>query len=129
MAGSIGSVTVTGYGNGGLKYSVPWTSSAGGAVSGNGFAIQAGVFTSIGFTPGSGGTQPTDLYDVTLVLSDGSISTGDLLSATGADRSNATSSILTFDPPMYQDGTRTLDVVVANAGNAKTGTVVVFVQT
>jgi hypothetical protein len=108
------------------RYSVAWTSTAGGAVSGNPFSIVAGRLLSVRFVPG--GTTPTDLYDVTLVDSDGTISSGDLLSGTGADRSNATSSILSFDPPIYEDGTRTLDVVVANAGASKTGTVVILVQ-
>lgn len=109
------------------QYSCAWTSTAGGAVSGNAFAIRAGYLESIRFVPGT--TTPSDLYDVTLVDSDGTVSSGDLLSGTGADRSNATSSVLTFDPPIFMDGTRTLDVVIANAGNAKTGRVVILVRT
>lgn len=107
------------------RYTIAWTSTAGGAVSGNPFAVVAGYLTSIRFVPGTGGTQPTDLYDVT--LTDGGIT--DLLAGGGADRSNASSSILSWDPKMFQDGSRTLDVAVANAGNAKTGTVVILVET
>lgn len=105
------------------KYSVAWTSTAGGAVSGNAFTIVAGAIVSVRFIPG--GTTPSDLYDVTLAETSGN---SDLLLGQGADRSNANSSILAFDPPFVQDGSRTIDVVVANAGNAKTGTVVILVQ-
>lgn len=109
------------------QYTCLWTSTAGGAVSGNNFSIRAGYLESIRFVPGS--TTPTDLYDVTLVDSDGTFTSGDLLSGTGADRSATVSSVLTFDPRIFEDGSRTLDIVVANAGNAKTGKVVILVRT
>jgi len=106
------------------RFSVAWTSTAGGAVSANTFEVPAGRLLSVRFIPGSGGTQPTDLYDVTLVDTD----SVDLLAGVGANLSNATSSIYQWDPPYFQDGSRVLDVVVANAGAAKTGTVVLLVQ-
>jgi hypothetical protein len=114
------------------QYTVAWTSDAADGsvaanVSGNGFAIRSGYLESIRFIPGS--TAPTNLYDVTLTDSDGTIASGDLLSGTGADRSSTLSSVLTFDPPIFMDGTRTLAVVVANAGNSKTGRVVILVRT
>ncbi len=108
------------------RYSVAWTSTAGGAVSGNGFAIIPGRLISVFFIPGA--TTPSNNYDVTLTLSDGTFTTGDLLSNGGNNRSATVPSVSTFDPPMYQDGSRTLDVVVANAGASKTGTVVIYVQ-
>lgn len=111
--------------DGGLtSYTIAWTSSAGGAVSGNAFNVRKGYLVSIRFVPASGGTQPSDLYDVTLVDSDGV----DVLAGGGSDLSNSSASIQQWDPPLYQDGTRTLDLVVANAGNAKTGTVVLLIQ-
>lgn len=105
------------------RYTVSWTSTAGGAVSANAFTIVAGEIVSVRFTPGA--TTPSDLYDVTLAETSGVV---DLLLGQGADRSSTVVSVLQFDPPLFQDGSRTIDVVVANAGNAKTGTVVILVK-
>ena len=109
-----------------IQYTVAWTATAGGAVSGNAFAIQAGKLVSIRFIPGT--VTPTALYDVTMVDIGGTVSSGDLLSGAGADLSATTSTIKTFDPPIFEDGTRTIDVIVANAGTSTTGTVVLLVQ-
>lgn len=109
-----------------VQYTVTWVSTAGGAVSGNAFSIAAGRLVSIRFTPDSGGTQPTDLYDVTLAETSG---VADLTSGQGANLTNAAAVLVQWDPPLYQSGARTVDVVVANAGNAKGGTVVILVQT
>lgn len=105
------------------RYTIAWTSTAGGAVSGNAFAVAAGPLMSIRFTPG--GTTPTDLYDVTLAETAGAT---DLTGGQGANQSATVSGVYTFDPPLLLDGSRTLDVVIANAGASKTGTVVILVQ-
>lgn len=123
-----GTVTVTSaqmrFGSGTfVRYTVAWTSSAGGAVSGNAFALAPGELVSVRFIPG--GTTPDDLYDVTLAETSGA---SDLTGGEGADQSNSTAAIYSFDPRIVLDGTRTIDVVVANAGSAKTGTVVLFVK-
>lgn len=104
------------------QYTVAWTSTSGGAVSGNPFSVAAGRLTSIRFIPGA--STPTNLYDVT--LTDGQVV--DLLVGQGADCLSASSVLKVWDPPLFQDGTRTLDVVVANAGDTKTGTVVILVE-
>lgn len=126
--GAVGSATVTSttvrdLGTRYVRYTIQWTSSAGGAVSGNPFSVNAGRLVSIRFSPGA--TTPSDQYDVTLAETGG---VADLTIGTGANQSNTTSAIFTWDPPIYQDGSRTLDVVISNAGNAKTGTVVILVQ-
>ena len=120
-----GTVTVTSavVAPGVTKYTIAWTSTAGGAVSGNAFVVKPGRLLEIKFVPNTSATQPTDLYDVTLVDTDNV----DVLNGRGVDRSNATSSILLWDPPMFRDGLQNLDLVVANAGNAKTGTVILYV--
>lgn len=116
-------VTVTGLGGAVTKYAVAWTSTAGGAVDTNAFNVVRGHLVQVKFTPGTGGTQPTDLYDVTLVDAD----SVDVLNGGGMNLSNATSKYVLADPRVYLDGTSTLDVVIANAGASKTGTVVIWV--
>ncbi len=106
--------------------SIAWTSSAGGAVSGNPFAIGAGKIQQVAFIPNLAGTQPTDLYDVTMVDGNGG---GDYLAGKGANLSNAAASIGVQAAPLSWPMGGTLDLVVANAGNAKTGTVVILVET
>jgi hypothetical protein len=108
------------------RFSVAWTSTAGGDVSGNGFSVPAGELISARFIPGTGGTAPTAAYDVT--LTDGSVP--DLLqSAAGANLSATVPTLSVWNPPVFQDGSRTLDVVVANAGDSKTETVVLIIRT
>lgn len=109
------------------RYELAWTSTAGGAVSGNALTV-AGRLMQVKFVPNTGATQPTDLYDVTLVDQD----SADMLTvdgvAYGANLSNATPKVLLFNPPVVLETGGTLDLVVANAGNAKTGTVILWVQ-
>jgi hypothetical protein len=106
------------------KIAIVWTSTAGGAVSGNPFALRRGSLVQIQFVPDAGGTQPTDQYDVTLV----DAYNVDLLNGQGQNLSNASASILQWNPQMVSDSTATLDLVVANAGNAKAGTVYLWVR-
>lgn len=107
-----------------LAYTVAWTSDASGDVSGHAFTVQPGKLVSVRMTPGGGAAQPTDLYDVT--LSDGDVA--DILAGAAVDRSNSASSLLQWDPTLWQDGSRALDLVVAHAGDSNTGTVVILVQ-
>lgn len=106
-----------------MKYTIAWTSDAAGAVNGNTLAIRTGRIIKAEIVPASGGTQPTDLYD--LELQDGR--DVDLLAGAGANQSNAAAEIALFNPPLYVDDA-SLELVVANAGNAKGGTVLVWVE-
>lgn len=123
---AVGTLTAaaTDAGEGVTLYTLSWTSTAGGAVSGNAFAVKRGHILQVKFVPGSGGTQPTDLYDITLT-DEQSV---DLLNAQGSNLSNATGLYLQFDPPLWHDADNDLDLVVANAGASKTGTVYVWVR-
>lgn len=119
-------------------YTIAWTSDASGNVTGNAsntWGLTAstvyplmGHLKQVKFIPGSGATQPTDLYDVTLVDSDGA----SLLVINGVDyganQSNATPLLTTMEVPIYLDASKTIDVRVANAGNAKTGTVKLWIE-
>lgn len=107
-------------------YTIAWVSTAGGAVSGNAYAIVApGRLRQARFIPNGSATQPTDQYDVTLVDANGV----DLLGGAGANLSNSPSDVSNWkvcDPSPILLTTDTLDLVVANAGNAKTGTVILI---
>ena len=123
-----GSITVTTSKVGGLtKYSIAWLSDASGDVSANTFGVKAGEIIQVGYIPDSGGTQPTDLYDVTMTDENGV----DVLTGTGANLSNATSTVAV--PAVSTYFRRTLEAgdltpVVAAAGNAKGGTIVLLVN-
>lgn len=112
------------------RYALTWVSTAGGAVSANLFDVRPGELVQVKFVPNSGGTQPTDLYDVTLV-DENSV---DLLAGGGANLSNATSTIKVPSfgaTTLYRyvhDGLQRLDLVVANAGNAKGGTIYLWIR-
>lgn len=108
-----------------------WTCSAGGAVSGTATARKiSGVILRVTTIPADG---PTDNYDVTLEDEDGI----DVLQGFGADRD--TTNAETFTPLVSTTlvgnpvamGTpvavnSTLELIVANAGASKSGTVRVY---
>ena len=125
VAGSI-TATPIDLGGGYTKYSIVWTSDVAGAVTENPGAIKRGHIHQAKFIPNSGGTQPTDLYDMTLL---DAISGGfDHLTGTGTNLSNANRNTVV---PLIGDGTTKNQCVfheggnlyptVANAGNAKGG--------
>ena len=127
-AAGTATVAITSVGGGITKITIAWTSTAGGAVSANAFAAPRGELLQVKFVPGSGGTQPSDLYDITLIDTD----SVDVLAGAGANLSNAAGS---FKVPSFgattlfrylHDGAQNLDLVVANAGAAKTGTVTLW---
>jgi hypothetical protein len=105
------------------RHTITWVSSAAGAVSGNAFAVR-GYLVQVRFVPDSAATQPTDLYDATLVDDHGI----DVLNSAGSNLSNSTSLLVVLDPPVLLDGSHTLDLVIAAAGNAKGGVVTAWVR-
>jgi hypothetical protein len=107
-----------------------WTSSAGGAVQEILSPVVSGELLRVVFAPGAGAVQPSANYDVTLLDEDGF----DVLGGLGANRSNAAKEEVV---PLTGDGVTTnqrraldgvLDLRVANAGNAKSGTVTLYVR-
>jgi hypothetical protein len=108
--------------------SLVWTSDAAGAVSGIQSGDVDGELLGVVFKPGAAGVQPTNAYDITLLDADGF----DVLAGLGADLSNATATRVS---PLIGNGVTTnqraplsgsLQLVVANAGNAKSGTVTIY---
>jgi len=137
-----GTVTVTTVETipGTIIYSLAWTSHTDGTVTGNvsstwgsttypgrlHYPIE-GRLAQVKFIPNTGGTQPTNLYDVTIVDSDGaSLLVIDSVDY-GANLSNAAPQVNVLHPPVHLDGTKTLDVRVAAAGSGKTGIVQLWV--
>ena len=103
------------------KLLLAWVSDASGDVNGTLTDVVSGILYRVGFVPDGGGTQPTDLYDITLDDEDGV----DVLAANGANLSNANSSQHT-DAARAIDGT--LELKVSNAGNAKGGLVALYIR-
>ena len=100
-----------------LKFT--WVSSAGGAADATTAVPFDGDIICATFVPDGGGTQPTNLYDVTLLDAD----SVDVLNGLGANLSNAaTVNKLKSDGLLAVAG-QTLTLSVTNAGNAKGGVV------
>jgi len=121
MAGSVAASSAD-IGGGFTKYTIAWTSDAAGAVSGNTVDVKRGHLRQVKYKPDAGGTQPTDLYDVTLLDADGA----DLLAGGGANLSNVNASIAVPTAPILLEG-QSVTPTVANAGNAKGGTIILYV--
>lgn len=110
-----------------------WASDASGAVSGNPAGPVSGELLRVTFVPDSGATQPSSLYDVTLLDAAGI----DVLAGQGANLSNTAAGHVCPGTPM-KDGTTTgttyvalddvLELRVANAGDSKGGLVVLHVR-
>lgn len=127
-----GTVTVTsttdiGLGKPVIRHTVAWTSHTDGTVTSNAFAV-VGWLTQVRITPGSGGTQPTDNYDMVIATAQGV----DVLvvngGTAGTNLSQTTSKIVMINPPILLEAGATLDVQISAAGSAKTGTVVLYLQ-
>lgn len=121
---AVGSIVVTSsdLGRDISKYSIAWTSDASGVVSGTPFDIRRGMLLGAEFIPGTGGTVPTDLYDLTLTDSNNA----DLLVGNGANLSATIPSRYAPQALIVFEG-GPVTPVLANAGNAKTGTLVLMV--
>ena len=113
------------------KITLDWTSDAAGAVSGIYTKYLSGQLLRVVFVPDSGGTQPSDLYDLT--LNDGN--SMDVLAGLGANLSNATATQVV---PVVTNGNNgnmapiaiddRLQLVGAACGNAKGGLVILYLR-
>lgn len=103
------------------RYEWRWTSDAMGDVSTTAMAVVAGEVRSVQVHPGTGGAQPSDNYDIQLLVQG-----ADLLSGAGADRDNVLPTFYEY-PLVTLDGRQTVSVFVENAGASKQGRVVMLV--
>jgi hypothetical protein len=114
------------------RVKIPWTSSAGGSATVVTDKLN-GILLAVEPVPGTGTSQPTNLYDVTLTDEAGV----DVLAGQGANLSNAAPSVFCPGVPIT-DGTSTstlprpisdvLTLNVSNAGNAKSGSVWLYLR-
>ena len=103
------------------KYSISWTSDASGNATAN-TAFLSGTLERINFVPGVG---VSDLYDVTIKDSDGV----DVLLGGGADLSNVnTTTMIPLISSNKMVVNEKLAIAVSNAGNAKTGTITIYLS-
>lgn len=126
VAGSI--VTTTSMDGLLAKYSIAWTCSAGGAVTENAVPLKAGRIVQVVMTPASGGDQPSDDYDVTLLQASGE---DDLLAAAGTDCSNTLTKVAKLPSATLQQAPIWIPSgdywpTVAAAGAAKKGTIDIY---
>lgn len=91
-------------------------------------AITGKYIAKVKCIPGSGATQPTDLYDVTLTDADSQ----DVMGGTLANRTNAAGGDMAVPlvGAVYGGApiTGALTVNVTNAGNSKTGKIVIYLS-
>lgn len=102
-----------------IKWS--WTSTAGGAASLITDRTYAGEVLAV-LTDPDGSAAPTDNYDVTITDTEGY----DVLQGAGADRDTANTETAVPAAKSIAFGQLTLNV--SNAGNAKSGVVVLYIQ-
>lgn len=106
------------------QITLTWVSDASGDVSGT---ATTGSYTGqiVGYVcvPDGGGTQPTDQFDVT-VLDENSL---DVLHGNGANQSNAANTYVDSSNGLGNVVGSTLTLTIANAGNAKGGTIYLHV--
>lgn len=115
------------------KFSYAWTSDASGNVDQYTTSIINGTLVNIEVIPASGGSAPSANWD--LVIKDGG--GFDILSGGGANLSAAAATRLkphfvqtvsAVDYPFEVSVYEALQVLVTNAGNAKSGTIVIYVR-
>lgn len=134
MAGSI-VVSTSDNGSRITKYNILWTTDVTGNVDAVTFQMKAGTIISVEFIPGTGGSQPTDLYDVDAKDEHG-VSIFDNGAGTSIG-SNLSSTLATHAIPLlgvagitvfrrwHQGGT--IEVEVESAGASKSGTITIYV--
>jgi hypothetical protein len=99
-----------------------WISDAAGAADATTTEYYDGQIIMFATVPGTGGTQPTNAYDVVLKNADGV----DMLAGAGADRSNVNTEFLTANIGGFAAEKMVLGIT--NAGNAKAGTIYAWVR-
>jgi len=115
------------------KYKYDWTSDASGNVVDNTLTIRGGYIQRVAVTSDDGATSPTNLYDFTIKDSDNF----DVLQANGANWATATDDSFCPVLKVTDDSTSTvtkipvmgtMTLAITNAGNARGGTITIYVD-
>ena len=106
------------------KISWDWLSASDGTVSSAAFGAYMGKIVKAILASDSGGTAPTNLYDVTIEDEDGY----DVLSGEGADVTSAATVYLVDPNKCLWVRSNSLTLKVASAGDAKGGVVTMLIQ-
>lgn len=125
QAVAVGTVTITEETFGSVKkITFAWTSDASGNVSGT-LTTKSynGALERLVTVPAGGGSAPTNLYDITMLDQDST----DVLMAAGADRSSANTEQVQRTSLGVVANDK-LELRIANAGNAKSGTVYLYLR-
>lgn len=123
MAGTV-TVTENSPINGVTRIQFDWLSDASGDATKTTTNKYSGRLIWAALDPDSGGTQPTDQYDVTVGDSD----SYDILNGGGANCSNAANVYKAAEDKLGIVYSDTLSLTVSNAGNAKGGKVTLFLR-
>jgi hypothetical protein len=138
MAGSVTlNVTPVPGGGGVLQHQIVWTSDASGNVNGDSLTLASGSVARVDFIPGTGNSQPTNAYNVDLLGPEGfSLFDGGSGTSIGASLSNTTASqaapfihgaATTYVRSWFHGGAGN-QLTVTGAGNAKSGTVNIYIM-
>lgn len=118
-----------------IKYVMDWLSDSSGDVTEVGGVTFSGRIDSVEIYPDSGGTKPSDDYDVQILDSETGL---DILNGDGTDMDDNDSTTLThahcYQLPLDGEGAKmvgvnkTLTLDISNAGDSKGGKIVVYVD-
>ncbi|KKM07693.1 hypothetical protein LCGC14_1731380 [marine sediment metagenome] len=106
------------------KLTFAWVSSAGGLADKASAKVYNGEILRAVQIPDGGGTQPTNLYDVTVEDDDGA----DVLLGLGADLVNTANTDKVAKDGLGVVANAVLTCKVTNAGNAKGGKTVLYIR-
>ena len=107
------------------KVKFTWTSSAGGAADATTTGYYTGSIIRVVQIPDGGGTQPTNAYDIVVNDND----SADVLIGLGANLSNAANTDKVAADKLGVVANSQLTLAVTNAGNAKGGKTILYIQT
>ena len=85
----------------------------------------SGVLLAIGYEPGTGSTQPDNLYDATVKDSSDTIAYN---GSTGADLSNVTATYNALNSNYGYAINGDIKITIANAGSGKTGYIYLYLR-
>jgi hypothetical protein len=106
------------------KVTFTWLTDAAGAADGVTTGAYTGKVIRLVHIPDAAGTQPTNLYDVTVLDTD----SADVLAGAGADVSNAAVTQVVTPVTLGCVVESTLSLHVTNGGNAKGGKTIVYIS-